>query len=92
MRKVYADVDVIVALPVRIKGHVIIRANEGADVDYAIRKLLRNQKCDAADLELADLEIASVAGEENYAEADCLELIAAGKGTPTIEIEVSDSK
>ena len=93
MRKVYADVDLTVLLPVRIKGHIIVRANEGANVGRAIRQLIANKRCTTADLELAELNVVQLGDETiDLPDIDVLELISFGKPPHFHNIEVTDSR
>lgn len=62
MRKVYIDADVEVPVTVKVKARLILRADEDADVDRAVRQWAKGKKYAKADVELNDQEILAVDG------------------------------
>lgn len=105
-RKVYIEADVIVNVPVKVRIHRIVRADEDANLHSALKADLRKKTYSKADVEAdpsEESEIIEVNGSEppsdDYTDpSDCLpdvvnELIEAGKARLIAgSVNIIDSK
>ena len=66
MRKVYIDAEVEVAVTVKVKARLIVRADEDADVDRAVRQWGKGKEYPKADVELNGQEIVAVDGIDHW--------------------------
>ena len=51
MRKVYIEIEATVLVPVRVKGSIIVRADEDADIDKAVERWTKGKPYGKADIE-----------------------------------------
>ena len=100
MRKVYIDAEVEVPVTVKVKARLIVRADEDADVDRAVRQWAKGKQYAKADVELNGQEIVAVDGIDYWDDyttlGDWLEeavenRLQAGKAR-LLDAEVTDSK
>jgi len=62
MRKVYIEAELEVPVMVRVKTSLIVRADDGADVDKAIELWAKGKSYSKADVERDESEIVAVDG------------------------------
>jgi len=93
-RKVYAQVEQTVLVPMRVKTGIIVRIDDGVSFEHHVKRLLAGKPTDRADLEGMELdEIVSVNG---YSQSDDFKTgVEESLCTPGIQIhsiKVIDSK
>lgn len=100
MRKVYIEAEVEVPVTVRVKANLIVRADDGADVDKAVELWAKGKSYNKADVERHESEIVAV---DNIDHADdyttsedwlteAVEKKLDGGGCKVVRSEVTDSK
>ncbi len=93
-RKVYATVEGTVMVPVKVKLHVIVQADEGIDVAALIRRWAKHDgPVDGGDVELETSQVMNVG---NYSDPDDfglgVEEAAQEIGVVVSDITITDSK
>jgi hypothetical protein len=100
MRKVYIEAEVEVPVMVRVQVSLIVRADDGADVDRAIELWAKGKRYGKADVERHESEIVAVDGidhADNYTTCEdwlteAVEAKLDGGGCKVVKSEVTDSK
>jgi len=100
MRKVYLDAEVEVPVTVKVKARLILRADDDANVDRAVRQWAKGKNYPKAEVEVNEQEILAVDGIDRWddytAVGDWLEeavekRLEAGK-VKLLDAVVTDSK
>lgn len=100
MRKVYIEAEVEVPVMVRVKASLIVRADEGADVDKAVELWAKGKRYSKADVERHESEIVAVDGIDHFDDyttcedwlTEAVEKKLDGGGCKLVKSEVIDSK
>ncbi len=93
-RKVYAEVEQTVLVPVRVKTSIIVRIDDGVSFEHHVKRLLTGKGSNRADLEDMDLkEVVDVNGHASREGFDVgVEESFCTSGTTIHSIKVTDSK
>lgn len=100
MRKVYIEVEVEVPVTVRVRATLIVRADDGADVDKAIEWWAKGKTYGKADVERQESEIVAVDGIDHADDyttcegwlTEAIEKKLDGGGCKVVSTNVIDSK
>lgn len=100
MRKVYIEAELEVPITVRVKASLIVRADDGADVDRAIELWAKGKPYGKADVECHESEIVAVDGIDHADDytttedwlTEAVEAKLDGGGCKVVKSEVTDSK
>jgi hypothetical protein len=93
-RKVYAEVEQTVLVPVRVKTGIIVRIDDGVSFEHHVKRLLTGKGSNRADLEDMDLEeVVDVNGCPNLEGFEAgVEESFCTPGTQIHSLKVTDSK
>lgn len=100
MRKVYIEAEVEVPVVVRVKASLIVRADDGADVDKAVECWAKEKRYSKADVERHESEIVAVDGIDHADDytttedwlTEAVEKKLDGGGFKLVKSEVMDSR
>jgi hypothetical protein len=93
MRKVYATVSATVMVPVQVKFDIIASANEGVDIDRAVRRWAKGRQA-GADIEVEDVTDMEINGYKDPDDwtAGVEEVIQSSENVTVHAVEITDSK
>lgn len=96
MRKINITVEAIVRLPVKVKLDLLVRADEGANLEYVLKQfgrgVPRTAKADVEDVSVESAEFQGLLDAEESLDSQVGEFIELGGKVEVISSEVTDSR